>query len=73
MSSLEYLIKEIENLKVELEEIKKSIGLILLTLDNHNNIFGIINGIFQQYETSLVNIIQKVEELEQKIFDLQNK
>jgi hypothetical protein len=60
-------------LKNEIEELKKTIGLILLTLDNHNGIFGIINQIFQQYEITLGNLIAKTEELEQKVFDLQNK
>jgi polyhydroxyalkanoate synthesis regulator phasin len=71
--SIEYLIKEIENLKEEIEEIKKTLGLILLTLDNHNSIFGIINEIFQKYEIALDNLFTKAEELEQKVFDLQNK
>jgi len=73
MSSLEYILKEIEELKKEIEELKQTLGLILLTLDNHNNIFSIINQVFQQHETTLLNIIQKIEELEQKVFDLQNK
>jgi hypothetical protein len=71
--NVEYLIKEIQNLKNEIEEIKKTLGLILLTLDNHNSIFGIINGIFQQYELTLANLLEKTEELEQKVFDLQNR
>lgn len=71
--SVEYLIKELENVKKELEELKDTIAFILLTLDNHNNIFGIVNEIFQKYEMSLANIIQKVEELEQKVFNLQNR
>ena len=71
--NVEYFIKEIENLKEEIEEIKKTLGLILLTLENHNSIFGIINDIFQKYEIALANLLSKAEELEQKVFDLQNK
>jgi polyhydroxyalkanoate synthesis regulator phasin len=71
--SLEYLIKEIQNIKEEIEEIKNTIAIILLTLDNHNSIFSIVNQLFQQHETTLLNLLDKVEELEQKVFDLQNK
>jgi septation ring formation regulator EzrA len=70
---IEYFIREIENLKKEIEELKKTIGLVLLTLDNHNNIFSIVNQMFQQYEIALANLLSKVEELEEKIFNFQNR
>jgi hypothetical protein len=71
--SLEYLIKEIENLKVEINNIKHILEMILITLDTHNEIFNTNLKIVDNFQIVINALVERVEEIEQKIFNLQNK